>query len=388
MIPYLLALAGGYLIGSASDKQLFAKGGVLNNYDRGVIEEDMEKFVAIAKNSKDGRDFVDKARKVKNISSTTSDWFFEKYKSLDIYKAADMFVKDVKEDKFYIENYRDGGNIDNLIERYLVWQDRSEDDFQWSVVIENTRIQGVLSISKFSSNYDVEPNVTISDFDYVASSKKVTELWEKHKDYILKFVLAEIGRQHIFSEGQKFAYGGIATSKYYTLDYFKKQKEDFDIYDNTDVYYDEITRSWYWKDKNNDTKRSGFKTEYDAYDSLLSYLTNVYVYENGGKMADGGEIAKTILQQLGGSGKLNAMTGAYNFIDRGNGLSFKIKNQRANYIKITLNGKDLYDVEVGRIRGNTYKVVKSGNDLYFDELIPFLEEATGMYFNLTLRFRQ
>jgi hypothetical protein len=108
-------------------------------------------------------------------------------------------------------------------------------------------------------------------------------------------------------------------------------------------------------------------------------------FEYGGAvtiMANGGEVAKTILQQLGGAGRLNAMTGAYNFIDRGNGLSFKIKNQRANYIKITLNSKDLYDVEVGRIRGMNYKVVKTADDLYFDQLIPFLEEATGMYFSL------
>jgi hypothetical protein len=98
--------------------------------------------------------------------------------------------------------------------------------------------------------------------------------------------------------------------------------------------------------------------------------------------ANGGQVAQTILQQLGGAGRLNAMTGAYNFIDRGNGLSFKIKNARANYIKITLNANDLYDVEVGRIRGNTYKVVKEANDLYFDQLKPFIEESTGMYLSL------
>ncbi len=117
---------------------------------------------------------------------------------------------------------------------------------------------------------------------------------------------------------------------------------------------------------------------------LIGSSTEKKLFANGGmtEMAEGGEIARTILQQLGGAGRLTAMTGAYNFIDRGNGLSFKIKNQRANYIKITLNGKDLYDVEVGRIRGNTYKVVKQGNDLYFDQLKPFIEEATGMYLSL------
>jgi hypothetical protein len=108
---------------------------------------------------------------------------------------------------------------------------------------------------------------------------------------------------------------------------------------------------------------------------LREELLKPFKYE----YAQGGEIANTILQQLGGSGRLRAMTGAYNFVDTGNGLSFRIKNPKANYIQINLNAKDLYDVEVGRIRGNDYKIVKSENDLYFDQLKPFIEEATGMY---------
>jgi hypothetical protein len=94
------------------------------------------------------------------------------------------------------------------------------------------------------------------------------------------------------------------------------------------------------------------------------------------------EIANTILQQLGGANRLVMMTGAYNFVAIQNGLSFKIKNPKANYIKITLNGKDLYDLEVGRIRGNSYKVVSQYDDLYFDMLKPSIEKATGMYLSL------
>lgn len=100
------------------------------------------------------------------------------------------------------------------------------------------------------------------------------------------------------------------------------------------------------------------------------------------KYNDGGEIAKTILEQLGGAGLLHAMTGAYNFVNIGNGLSFKIKNQRANYIKITLTSLDLYDIEVGRIRGNTYKVVAEEDGLYSDQLKPFIEKSTGMYLTM------
>ena len=52
---------------------------------------------------------------------------------------------------------------------------------------------------------------------------------------------------------------------------------------------------------------------------------------------DGGRIANTILEQLGGAGRLRMMTGAYNFVDLGNGLSFKIKNQRAVEVGIIQN---------------------------------------------------
>ena len=97
------------------------------------------------------------------------------------------------------------------------------------------------------------------------------------------------------------------------------------------------------------------------------------------KFADGGVIASNIIMQLGGFSRLQIMLGAYNFVDRQNGLSFKIKNAKANYIKITLNGKDLYDIEIGRIRGNTYKVVYSQEDVYAVDLRKIIEKHTGMY---------
>ena len=94
------------------------------------------------------------------------------------------------------------------------------------------------------------------------------------------------------------------------------------------------------------------------------------------------EIAQTIISQLGGSGKLKAMTGAYNFVAEKNGVSFRLKNPRANYVKITLTSMDLYDLEVGRIRGDKYTVVAEKNGLYNDMLKPAIEEATGMYLSL------
>jgi hypothetical protein len=95
--------------------------------------------------------------------------------------------------------------------------------------------------------------------------------------------------------------------------------------------------------------------------------------------ADGGIIASNIIMQLGGFSRLQIMLGAYNFVDLKNGISFKIKNARSNYIKITLNGKDLYDIEIGRIRGNTYKIVYKQEDVYAVDLRHIIENKTGMY---------
>lgn len=94
------------------------------------------------------------------------------------------------------------------------------------------------------------------------------------------------------------------------------------------------------------------------------------------------EVAKIILEQLGGYGRLVVMTGANNFIALKNGVSFRIKNRKINFVKILLNGKDLYDVTFGKIYASKLTNVKTFNDVYFDELIPIFEKETGMYLKL------
>lgn len=57
------------------------------------------------------------------------------------------------------------------------------------------------------------------------------------------------------------------------------------------------------------------------------------------------QIANTIIQQLGGRGKLTAMIGMWNLTQEVNGTSFRFKRSKvANYVKIILNG-DTYTVE-------------------------------------------
>ena len=61
-------------------------------------------------------------------------------------------------------------------------------------------------------------------------------------------------------------------------------------------------------------------------------------------------VAKTILEQLGGN-KFRMMTGAKNFMSFAEGLVMKIgrNSSNSNYLKITLNSMDLYDMEFAKV---------------------------------------
>ena len=65
-------------------------------------------------------------------------------------------------------------------------------------------------------------------------------------------------------------------------------------------------------------------------------------------------------------------------------LSFRLPKAKdgINYVKITLNGKDLYDIEFGRIQGVNYKIKKEFNDIYNDQLVDIFEKTTGLYTKL------
>ena len=80
--------------------------------------------------------------------------------------------------------------------------------------------------------------------------------------------------------------------------------------------------------------------------------------------------AQTILTHLGGS-KFIAMTGATNLCSHPDGaLSLKFKMcKKANYMKITLNSLDTYDIEFGTLtdRKGT-KVLQPFWDVYSDQL--------------------
>lgn len=93
-------------------------------------------------------------------------------------------------------------------------------------------------------------------------------------------------------------------------------------------------------------------------------------------------VAETIYKQMGG-GRTKMMIGGQYYVCDTNWLSFKFKMcRKTNYVKITLNSMDTYDMEFGKIWGTNYKVVETFNGVYFDQLIPIFEKTTGLYTSL------
>lgn len=97
-------------------------------------------------------------------------------------------------------------------------------------------------------------------------------------------------------------------------------------------------------------------------------------------------IAATILRQLGGMRRLVVMTGANNFIDHGNGVSFKFKGSRKwNYLHIFLDDDDTYVLEFAKLGGRPFyekKKAKSISHIYADQLKRLIESETGLYLSL------
>jgi hypothetical protein len=96
-------------------------------------------------------------------------------------------------------------------------------------------------------------------------------------------------------------------------------------------------------------------------------------------------VAKTIIQQMGGQGRLVAMLGAYNFVGSENSVAFRFKcraHNGANGLYIRLDPSDTYTVEFISCRGMSRKVKGSFQDIYAEDLRSLFEGQTGLYLSL------
>jgi len=98
-------------------------------------------------------------------------------------------------------------------------------------------------------------------------------------------------------------------------------------------------------------------------------------------MNESKQVAITILNQLGGN-KLIAMTGARNFVSSPDSLGFKLPSRSArngiNFVKITLNVMDTYDVEFKKIWNFKITDISRHEGIYDDMLQPLFVEETGL----------
>lgn len=95
--------------------------------------------------------------------------------------------------------------------------------------------------------------------------------------------------------------------------------------------------------------------------------------------------SEIILNQLGGN-KFARMTGANRIFSTGNGLRFRIpkNNSGTNYVTITLNANDLYNVAFFKVtmKQYTFKIKSQFRDVYAEQLTKVFESVTGLYTSL------
>jgi len=99
------------------------------------------------------------------------------------------------------------------------------------------------------------------------------------------------------------------------------------------------------------------------------------------------EILNQLTQAPNGMNRLIIMIGAKHFVksEEENYVAFKFMKgakNKANYIKITLNSMDTYDVEFGKILGMDYKVMSEIDGLYNDQLFGYFQSETGLALKL------
>lgn len=97
-------------------------------------------------------------------------------------------------------------------------------------------------------------------------------------------------------------------------------------------------------------------------------------------------VANTILKQLGGPGRIMAMTGAESFIYDFESVQFKFSNRqrnKPNFCHVTYNqDQDLYTVKFGRSGRQFYADISSFEGIHADMLVNLFEEQTGLYLSL------
>lgn len=117
---------------------------------------------------------------------------------------------------------------------------------------------------------------------------------------------------------------------------------------------------------------------------MASYQINIWRINKMYDIENVKQVAKTIISQMGGSGKLSAMVNAkFTVSPNIMGVCFKFSGStKVNYCQIVLNGLDLYDMTLSKYNKNGTKTVFTENDMYSEMLKKTFEKETGLYLSL------
>lgn len=98
----------------------------------------------------------------------------------------------------------------------------------------------------------------------------------------------------------------------------------------------------------------------------------------------GSQVGKTILDQMGGAGRIKALLGAnFSFTPDGVVIQWPSRHRsRGNVVEIELMPSDTYEMKFFNVSTAGKKLVKKYDDVYADALIDIFERQTGYYLKL------
>lgn len=93
-------------------------------------------------------------------------------------------------------------------------------------------------------------------------------------------------------------------------------------------------------------------------------------------------VAMTILEQMGGIGRLRAFTGAHSFVRGEADVRFVWPQQvrsKPNALVVRLRGDDTYTMEFSRVGKGGMTILKTLDGVYCDQLVSLFEKETGLF---------
>ena len=238
----------------------------------------------------------------------------------------------------------------------------------WELLINNGKTTFTLDLGNKDRKFRFKGNkLNTTEKDAINFSKKLM----KHSDFKgLKLIEGKLSENKIYSKKD-----GLKIVK-------KLQAKDKKIYkvDKQKATYDGkkvLMYNLYTKDK---SKYSGNNLHgLDMARNSKGEAMYLVPIQESGK-----QIAKTILQQLGGN-KFIAMTGAKNlgFTDKGLQMKIGRNSKGVTHVIIELDrGKDLYNIEFVQVRNFKRKTIKKLKGIYADQLGEIFTRYTGLRIRL------